>query len=179
MKYLLSKAVDATNKSRGDTRDPAVARKQGTRFAVLGMATLLTGQKLPALSMFGRGVTLLEQSWRAKHPEFQGGLGERVKASVAFYEQTHQNQTNRFLHVVGIPMIVGGAVGLLATPSFSPPWVASAGLFTTGWALNIAGHALYEKNKPAFADDPLAFMMGPLWDTKQLITRARGKRTAA
>lgn len=178
LKFLLSKAVDVASKAKGDTRDPEVARTQGSRFAVLGMATLLTGQKVPALSLFGRGVSLLEQSWRAKHPEFQGGIVERVRASVEFYERTHQNEKNRFLHVVGIPMIVGGAVGLLAAPSFSPPWVASAGLFTVGWALNIYGHARYERNKPAFADDPLAFMTGPLWDVKQLLTRSRAKKAA-
>lgn len=179
LKFLLAKAIDVTTKSRGDTRDPAVARKQGSRMAVLGMATLLTGQKLPALSLFGRGLSLLEQGWRARHPDFQGGIGERVKMSLDFYESTHRDQKNRVLHIVGIPMIVGGAVGLLASPSFTPPWWGSAGLFTVGWALNIGGHAVYEKNKPAFADDPLAFITGPIWDTKQLVAKMRTRRATA
>lgn len=140
-------------------------------FAVGGMGALAAGGKLSALALFAKGVQGLEATWREKHPEFTGGFGERWRKAAEFYEATHQNPTNRVLHMVGIPMIVGGAVGLLVSPSFSPPWVASAGTFAAGWALNIAGHAFFEKNAPAFADDPLAFVAGPLWDLQQLTGR--------
>ena len=84
-------------------------RQQGVRWAVSGMATLLPGQKLPALGMFVRGVRLLEAQWRDEHPEVGPGLRERIAASLAFYEATHQDKKNRTLHVIGIPMVVGGA----------------------------------------------------------------------
>jgi len=146
-------------------------RKEGEKWAIAGMATLLTGNKPAALTMFARGVALLERSWRERHPEFQGGLKERVAESVRFYEETHRHPTNRLLHQVGIPMIVGGAAGLILAPAYRPLWLASAGSFALGWGLNILGHARFEKNRPAFSADPLSFMTGPLWDVKQLFAK--------
>lgn len=154
-------------------------RKEGIKWAVGGMATLLTGQKGAALGMFARGFAQLERSWRENHPEFTGNFKARVKESIRFYESTHQNGINRQLHLIGIPMIVGGAAGLLAAPSFSPIWFGAAGVFTAGWALNIVGHAAFEKNAPAFADDPLSFIVGPLWDARQMIARVRGQDVAS
>jgi len=154
----------------------AAGRKEGIKWAVGGMSTLLTGQKAPALVMFARGFAQLEKSWRENHPEFQGSFKDRAAESVRFYEATHQNGINRQLHLIGIPMIVAGAAGLLVTPSFSPLWFGAAGAFTAGWALNIVGHVAFEKNAPAFADDPLSFIVGPLWDVKQMFS---GKKAAA
>jgi len=148
-----------------------VVKEEKTRdiaFAVGGMGSLLLGSKLVSLGLFAKGFQGLEKQWRAKHPEFTGGWKERWAAATEFYESTHQNPTNRVLHMVGIPMIVGGAVGLLATPPFTPPWMFSAGTFAAGWALNIVGHSGFEKNAPAFADDPLSFIAGPVWDLRQL-----------
>lgn len=143
-------------------------RTRGVALAVGGMGTLITGGKLSALAMFAKGIRDIEAEWREAHPDFQGGVRERWQRAIEFYEQTHRNPTNRALHVVGIPIIVGGATGLLVWPRYSPPWIASAGAFTLGWALNIAGHAFFEKNAPAFADDPLSFLAGPVWDLTQL-----------
>src|SRR5258706_7033455 len=148
-----------------------VMQEEKTRdvaFAVGGMGAMLTGSKLVSLGLFAKGFQGLEKQWRERHPEFTGGWKERWKAAAEFYESTHQNPANRVLHMVGIPMIVGGAVGLLATPAFSPPWLLSAGSFAAGWALNIAGHTAFEKNAPAFAEDPLSFVAGPVWDLQQL-----------
>jgi len=148
-----------------------VVKEEKTRdvaFAVGGMGALLTGSKLASLALFAKGFQGLEKQWRDRHPEFVGGWRERWAEATRFYEATHQDETNRVLHMVGIPMIVGGAVGLLATPAFSPPWMLSAGSFAAGWALNIVGHSAFEKNAPAFADDPLSFLAGPVWDLQQL-----------
>jgi uncharacterized membrane protein YGL010W len=93
---------------------------------------------------------------------------------VRYYEETHQHPTNRLLHRIGIPLIVGGAAGLLLAPAFRPVWFASAGAFTLGWGLNLVGHAAFEKNRPAFSADPLSFVTGPLWDLKALVAR-RGR----
>ncbi len=146
-------------------------RREGEKWAISGMATLLSGNRLAALTMFARGVAQLERAWRERNPEFQGGFKERVAESVRFYEETHQHPVNRKLHVVGIPMILAGAAGLLTAPAFRPVWLASAGSFAVGWGLNLIGHGVFEKNRPAFSADPLSFVTGPLWDAKQLFAK--------
>jgi len=155
-----------------------LGRREGEKWAIAGMATLLTGNKPAALSMFARGVALLERNWRERHPEFEGGFKNRIAESVRFYEETHKNPVNRRLHQVGIPMIVGGALGLILAPAYRPVWLASAGSFAVGWGLNILGHSKFEKNRPAFSADPLSFMTGPLWDVKQLLASRRALRAS-
>jgi hypothetical protein len=133
-----------------------------------GMVALVAGRKLVGLGMFAKGVQGLEQGWHEAHPDFEGGLRERWDEAIRFYEATHKHPVNRTLHVVGIPAIVGGAVGLLVFGAYRPLWWAAAGSFTGGWVLNIIGHAVFEKNAPAFADDPLSFIAGPVWDWQQM-----------
>lgn len=133
------------------------------------MAGLMTGGKLGPLALFARGVRDVEAAWREANPDFEGGLRERWRRAIEFYDETHQDPRNRALHVVGIPIIIGGVSGLLLWPRYTPPWVLSACTFGLGWTLNLAGHALFERNAPAFADDPLSFVAGPVWD----ITRFR------
>lgn len=133
-----------------------------------GMVGLLTGSKIGALTLFGLGARGLEKNWRAEHPETPDTWAARWDAAITFYNDTHQEPTNRSLHRIGIPMILGGAVGLLLFPRFRPLWLASAGSFAVGWSLNLIGHGLFEKNKPAFADDPLSFIAGPIWDLEQM-----------
>ena len=142
-------------------------RNRNVAYTVGGMAALLTGRKVAALSLFGKGLSGLEKEWRAKHPDFNGDMSERWEESISFYEETHTEPTNRTLHKVGIPMILGGATGLLLFRPFRPLWLGAATSFTVGWALNIVGHAKYEKNAPAFADDPLSLIAGLVWDLKQ------------
>jgi hypothetical protein len=146
-------------------------RTRNIAFTATGMAALLAGQKIPAVALFARGIWGLEKGWRERHPHFDGGLAERWEKAMEFYEGTHQDRTNRFLHMVGIPMVLGGAVGLLAFRPFRPLWLASATSFAAGWALNFIGHGVFERNAPAFADDPLSFVAGPIWDLRQLRRR--------
>jgi uncharacterized membrane protein YGL010W len=76
------------------------------------------------------------------------------------------------LHVVGIPLIVGGAVGLLAAPPvLGVLRFTSLAAFGVGWLLNLVGHAAFEKRAPAFSEDALSFVAGPVWDLRQLIDR--------
>src|SRR4051812_27603167 len=91
----------------------------GVALSLARMGALCAGFKLSALSLFGSGLKLLEQDWRARHPDFTGSVAERWQASLAFYRETHQNGTNRTLHLIGIPLIVGGAVGLFASKPLS------------------------------------------------------------
>ncbi len=143
-------------------------RTRGVALTMGGMGALLTGSKASALGMFTQGVRDIEAEWRVAHPDFEGGVRERWRLAIDFYEATHQDPTNRKLHVVGIPIIVGGATGLLIWPRYTPPWFLSAGAFVGGWALNFVGHGIFEKNAPAFADDPLSFIAGPIWDVVRL-----------
>jgi len=151
----------------------AKEEKSGSAWAVSGMVALLSGRKMTGLGMFARGLAVLEQGWRAKHPDFNGGFAERWEAATEFYEATHRNKVNRVLHMTGIPLIVGGAAGLLAFKPYRPAWTVAAGSFAVGWGLNILGHAVFEKNAPAFKDDPLSFLAGPVWDLQQLFGKKK------
>ncbi|MCA9547012.1 MAG: DUF962 domain-containing protein [Myxococcales bacterium] len=157
-------------------------RTRGVALTVGGMGALMTGGKATAIGLLSKGLKDIEAEWRAQHPDFQGGVRERWQHAIEFYEQTHQDPTNRKLHIVGIPIIVGGTTGLLIWPRYTPPWFLSAGAFGFGWALNFVGHGLYEKNAPAFADDPLSFVAGPIWDLmhlKQVLKRGGDPMAAA
>jgi hypothetical protein len=152
--------------------------KLGVAMSVAGMGALCAGFKLSALSLFGAGIRLLEKDWRARHPEFHGNAAERWQASLSFYRDTHKNGTNRTLHLIGIPLIAGGAAGLFASKPLSPLtgvlWAGSLGAFAAGWALNLVGHAAFEKRAPAFSDDGLSFIAGPVWDLQELLKSGRG-----
>jgi len=151
----------------------------GVALSVAGMGALCAGFKLSALSLFGAGVKLLEKDWRARHPDFTGSAAERWQASLAFYRETHQNGTNRTLHLIGIPLILGGAAGLFASKPLSPArgglWAVSLGAFAVGWGLNLVGHAAFEKRAPAFSDDGLSFIAGPVWDLQELLKFGRAR----
>src|SRR3954470_22263069 len=105
----------------------------GVALSVAGMGALCAGFKLSALSLFGAGIKLLEKDWRARHPEFVGNAAERWPASLSFYREPHRDGTNRALHLVGIPLILGGATGLFVSKPLSPVrgalWAASLGAF--------------------------------------------------
>lgn len=154
-------------------------KKRNVLYMVGGMAGLLSGSKLGSLAMFGKGALGLEQIWNDAHPDHKasgGGVVERWNRAIHFYESTHMNDMNRKLHIIGIPMIVGGAAGLLLFVPFGPRWFLSASAFTGGWVLNIIGHSAFEKNAPAFADDPLSFLAGPVWDFTQLFGKKSKKQ---
>jgi hypothetical protein len=149
------------------------SRHRDVTLTAAGMLALLAGQKKTAISLFATGAYGLEQDWRRRHPEFTGGIKERFQLSGEFYESTHKNSTNRVLHMVGIPMIVGGTLGLLAYKPFRPRWSIAATSFAVGWGLNFIGHGVYEKAAPAFRDDPLSFLAGPIWDLALLRSKLR------
>ena len=158
-----------------------LSEKKNRDLAMLagGMAGIMTGAKLTPLALVAMGMKGLEEEWRKEHPEFEGGMKERWDAAIAFYDETHQDPVNRVLHTVGIPMILGGAIGMLAAPRYTPPWWIANGSWTVGWALNFVGHGVFEKSAPAFAEDPLSFLAGPAWDFVRLRDRILGTRAPA
>ncbi len=139
-------------------------------LALLGGAAtgLMAGGKLAPLAVFTVAVRNLERRWRKEHPEFTGSLRDRLEVAAEHYDRTHQHPTNRLLHTIGIPMILGGAAGMLVAPRWTPPWWIANGSWTVGWALNFVGHGVFEKGEPAFAQDPLAFVAGPIWDAVRI-----------
>jgi uncharacterized membrane protein YGL010W len=48
-----------------------------------------------------------------------------------------------------------------------PGW-ASWAAFVVGWGFQFVGHAVYEKNKPAFAQNLAHFLVGPAWVASEL-----------
>jgi hypothetical protein len=133
-----------------------------------GMLGVMSGAKVTPLAMAAVGLKGLERRWRAEHPEFEGDLRERWRLAIENYDATHRDPVNRVLHTVGIPMILGGVVGMMISPRWTPPWWIANGSWTAGWILNFIGHGVFEKNPPAFAQDPLSFLAGPAWDFVRL-----------
>lgn len=149
-----------------------------TRYLAMtagGMGALLLGRKMTAISLFSSGMIGMERLYREEN-DFHGSFAERWDRSIKFYEETHSHDTNRMLHIVGIPIIVGGTVGLLAFRPPNPLWFGSAGAFIFGWTLNFIGHGIFEKSAPAFQDDPLSFVAGPVWDLDQFRKMRAGNK---
>ena len=150
-----------------------------------GMGALALGAGPFAALPFGLGIRGLEKQYRAKH-DFEGTFSERWARSIKFYDGTHQDAMNKACHLVGMPFIVAGSAGLLVSspvlPFTWPLYGASLASFAGGWTLNLAGHAVFEKNSPAFADDPLSFVAGPMWEIdllrKKLTGVGRGEAAA-
>ena len=79
------------------------------------------------------------------------------------YEREHTRPLTRLTHVVGIPMIVASLPLARRAPRLA------AGLFVGGWALQLLGHRI-EGNKPAFINDPVYLLVGPVWVAHELST---------
>jgi uncharacterized membrane protein YGL010W len=52
--------------------------------------------------------------------------------------------------------------GVIASLPFTPFLYGAGGLFVAGWAIQFAGH-FYEGKKPAFVDDIVGLLIGPLF----------------
>jgi uncharacterized membrane protein YGL010W len=49
------------------------------------------------------------------------------------------------------------------------PWnpLLAGGMFTTGWALQLVGHCVFEKNDPQFLSDPRNLLVGVVWVARE------------
>ncbi|HET9795693.1 MAG TPA: Mpo1-like protein [Thermoanaerobaculia bacterium] len=61
---------------------------------------------------------------------------------------------------------------LVAEAGVRPALLLAAALFATGWAFQLVGHAVFEKNRPAFARNLRHLLIGPLWISRKAIGRA-------
>lgn len=75
---------------------------------------------------------------------------------------------------------VGAALLLLLCPLFAVAalivaggplvmWSAAAALFAVGWSFQFLGHAVFERRRPAFADDLSQTLIGPMFVVAKLL----------
>ena len=62
---------------------------------------------------------------------------------MAFYRTQHISKGVRVSHLVGTPIIAAGLPLMFAKPRVGAP------MFIGGWAVQIIGHKLFEKNMPS------------------------------
>src|SRR6476661_7399971 len=78
------------------------------------------------------------------------------------------------LYYLALDVPLGAAMALISTACLAlGRWIASsstttwagtgAGLFIAGWVFQFIGHAAYEHRKPAFSDDLIGLVIGPLF----------------
>lgn len=77
------------------------------------------------------------------------------------YRAKHRHPLNKLSHQIGIPLIV------LSLPLFYFNWRLALALFIAGWILQFTGHAI-EGNQPAFFQNPVYLLVGPLWLVRRL-----------
>ena len=66
-------------------------------------------------------------------------------AKMAYYRSQHTTKGVRATHLVGIPGVAFSMPLLAARPRVGVP------LFLASWALQVAGHVIFEKNSPALS----------------------------
>jgi uncharacterized membrane protein YGL010W len=84
-----------------------------------------------------------------------------LREYIGDYEREHTKLGTKLTHMVGIPMIVAS----IPTSFVNPPLGGS--MFVGGWALQYAGHWVFEGNNPAFYSDPYHLLVGPVWVTAE------------
>lgn len=72
------------------------------------------------------------------------------------YLNDHQTKGNKICHAIGIPLIVSSLV------LFPFKRKTAVKLFITGWAFQIIGHKVFEKNNPSFIKEPKSLVYG-IW----------------
>lgn len=66
-----------------------------------------------------------------------------------WYRQNHRTLGCKVTHMFGIPLII------LTLPVLFFSWKIALGCFVIGWALQLIGHYVFEKNQPVFLADPV------------------------
>lgn len=87
-----------------------------------------------------------------------------MKSYIEKYNLSHQDWVNRFLHSIGIPMIV------VSIPILFWEWRLALVLFVLGWILQFVGH-WFEGKPPAFFSDPFYLLIGPVWLLRKIVAK--------
>ena len=67
------------------------------------------------------------------------------EAKMAYYRSQHTTKGVRATHIVGIPGVAFSMPLLFGRPKVGVP------MFLASWALQVAGHVVFEKNSPALS----------------------------
>ncbi len=73
-------------------------------------------------------------------------LRNAAAANYVYYQSQHRTSGCKITHMVGVPMI---AISFLMLP-FN--FKRAALMHAVGWALQLIGHYVFEKNKPVFLE---------------------------
>ena len=72
---------------------------------------------------------------------------------MAYYRSQHTTRGIRATHLVGIPAVTMAVPLMLGRPRVGVP------LFLGGWALQVLGHKVFEKNSPALTKGLLTYQL--------------------
>jgi hypothetical protein len=72
---------------------------------------------------------------------------------IAYYRSQHTSRGIRLTHLVGIPGVAFSLPLLFARPRVGAP------AFALSWALQIAGHRIFERNSPALTDGFVTYQL--------------------
>jgi hypothetical protein len=72
---------------------------------------------------------------------------------MAYYRGQHSSKGVRATHLIGTPVLLLSLPLLAVAPRIGLP------MFVGGWALQIAGHRIFEHNKPALTRGPITYQL--------------------
>ncbi|GAC1342116.1 MAG: DUF962 domain-containing protein [Candidatus Dormibacteria bacterium] len=94
---------------------------------------------------------------------------------MAYYRSQHTTTGIRATHLVGIPTVAVSLPLLVARPR------TGLKAFAAGWALQVAGHLIFEKNSPALRNGPITYQLCGLafWceEVVDLISKVNAQRS--
>ncbi|HSL22904.1 MAG TPA: Mpo1-like protein [Vicinamibacterales bacterium] len=88
--------------------------------------------------------------------------GRPMEEWVERYGHSHRHPVNRVCHAFGIPLIAISLPLWLVIPFAPGFWPLPAAMFTVGWILQFAGHAV-EGKPPEFFKDWRFLLVGLRW----------------
>lgn len=91
--------------------------------------------------------------------------GVTLAASFDAYAKAHRHPMNQLCHRLGIPLV------LVSLPSFFFAWKVALALFLVGLGFQLAGHVVFEKNRPSSLESPRYLLIGPLFLARELHQR--------
>jgi len=115
---------------------------------------------------------------------------KRVDDLLSDYGAHHRTRGNLVCHAFGVTLIVFGILSLSAELRVGPvtageiliavvvldvaaravgDWRVGLAAFAIGWVFQAVGHAVYEKNRPAFFKNLQHLLVGPLFLVNELL----------
>jgi uncharacterized membrane protein YGL010W len=88
--------------------------------------------------------------------------GKTSEQWVTEYSHSHQHPINRACHTIGIPLIAGSILLLIASIFVGGLWKIALMFFVLGWVLQFVGHYV-EGKPPEFLRDWRFLFVGLRW----------------